>query len=68
MRTVSMPFKPGDRVVDLTLEKMHKTYVGTVIKVFRNTVNVNWDVDQSDWNDTMYVDELRFASAIDEVM
>ena len=64
-----MPFQPGDRVVDLTIEKQYyRTFLGTVKKVFRNQVHVNWDVDSEQWFDTMYVDELRFATAEDEVM
>ena len=69
MRTVTNPFKPGDRVVDLTIETQHgRVFVGTVKKLFRNQVHVHWDVDHKDWYDSMYVDELRFATAIDEVM
>ena len=63
MRTVSQPFQPGDRVVDLAIEMVYEhKYFGTVVGVKRNIVTVHWDVDSTHWHDTMYVDELRFAT------
>ena len=67
-RTTLMPFQPGDRVVDVTIETQYgRVFVGTVKKLYRNQVHVHWDVDHKDWFDSMYVDELRFATEEDQL-